>query len=335
MSEETETTEIKPDPPKAPGGWRDRPAVPRIAPDGFRYSRRWVLVPETDVLRRGRYNKVYGYSVRTLARMTGLKPGAVYKDIGAGKLLPHDLGSVIRWIIANVRPGSEGGLDMAPPLWRFYDNHSLIAAAPKSVRPQRSRGREIPLAVQMPPVQTYEDMARLFWTHRARLRDFSGASYPLARRLLELDGVDPASLQSTRNPSGVLQPHKQVRTVARALRSLARLGVLLYDPATLTWSMAPFPNDLEGVLEGLRTEGFEGAELIERHIAIENDLFSLPMAKRLLAHMRTNRLTAKSCGRDRRLWITTNLSRVFHGYRTRKIFRQPGSASPADPERPA
>lgn len=323
---EGEHVEQKP----TPSGWGDRPAQ-RVAIEGHRYSRRYVLVPEGDVLKRGRNGKVFGYNVRTLARLAGLSTSAVSKDIAAKKLDPWDLSSIIRWVVARVRPPADVDLDTAPPLWHHYDNYSLIAGPVR--RPEGAN--QIYLAVPMPAHQAHEEMVRLFWAQRGKLAVFRGSSYELAWRMFELDGIDRASLEPHADRSGRMQPHPRIRMAARSLRRLVTLGVLLHDEATGAWTMAPFPNTIEGVTEGLRKEGFQQAEIRGRHVAIDRDLFALSSARRLLAHMRTNRLTSSTCGRDKRLWIVNGMDRAFHGYKERRIFRTPGEVAPVGPEQPA
>ncbi len=64
-------------------------------PDGYRDSHRWVTVPSSDVEKRGRNSKVWGYNVRTIARLAGVATNVVRKAIAAGTVQPHDIGSVI------------------------------------------------------------------------------------------------------------------------------------------------------------------------------------------------------------------------------------------------
>ncbi len=240
------------------------------------------------------------------------------------------MGSVLHWVIRQVRPGDTADFETLPPLWRHLDNFTLLAGAPRQGRSPNA----ICLAVPMPPVQAREEMIRLFWAHRGKISGFVGNSSDLARRLLELDGIDPGSLGHQTDPSGRVRQHRHVRQAAKTLRQLVTIGVLTHDESG--WAMAPAPVDLDGVTEGLRSEGFAEAEILERHIAIGRDLFSLPAARRLLAYMRTNRLKANRCGRDRRLWIVTGMDRAFHGYKERKVFRQrglrPDDGDPADLE---
>ena len=313
-----------------PAGWSDRPAK-RAQVEGHRYSRRYVLVPEGDVLRSGRNGKVFGYNVRTLARLAGLSTSAVSKDIAAGKLKPWDLSSIIHWVVARVRPPPDIDIDTVPPLWHHYDNFSLIAGPVR----RTDGANQIYLAVTMPGHPAIEEMVRLFWAQRGKLASFRGSSIELAGHMFQLDGIDSASLLPHTDRSGRTQPHPRIRMAARALRRMVTLGVLVHDPEAGSWAMAPFPTSIEDVAAGLRAEGFEEAEVKGRHIAIGRDLFALSSARRLLAHMRTNRLKSHTCGRDKRLWIVNGMDRAFHGYKERKVFRRSGEASPEGPEQPA
>ena len=98
--------------------------------------------------------------------------------------------------------------------------------------------------------------------------------------------------------------------------------MLTLDWEAMRWDLAPFPTDIEDVLRGLMREGFIHAMIVESHIVIGRDWFSLGDSKRLLAYMRTNRLTANACGRDWRIWIVGALYRAMHGYKERRIFRR-------------
>lgn len=335
MSEGT-IDEVEVVPAAKPSGWKNWAERRRAdaalgkfyqrpeAPPGFRDGKRYVTVPEADVLKRGPYSKICGYNARTVARLVGMHPATIRKALDAKEFSLHDLGSVLRWVIGKVRPGDVAEVDAVPPLWRHYDTFSLLSV-PSSPRGKRNH---ILLAVQMPRGSAREEAVRLFWANRVKIKAFRGASYPLAVRLLELDGITFANLPA-RPPrkAGVSSPrkrdpHPEIHWLAKTLRGLVTLGVLTYDKDTGVWAMAPFPVDLEGTLAGLREEGFVAAEIVERHIVIGPDWLSLAAGRRLLAYMRTNRLKAKDCGRDRRLWIITGMDRVMHGYRERQIFRR-------------
>lgn len=303
--------------PRAAGWWDRPPPARRIAPPGYRYGRRWVLVNEIDVLKRGRYSKIFGYSVKSLARLVGVKPKSVHADVAAGLLDPHDLGSVIRWSIGKVRTGAKPDVETIPPLWRFFDGYSLIA----DFAPLRT-STILPLAVPMPTAPERKELVKLFWTHRVKLAGFVGSSQALAKRLLELDGIDIEDLPPRQDPSGPA-PHRAIRTTATAMRHLAECGVLNHDKAAKTWTWAPFPKTLEAIADGLRSEGYEAVQVIERHIVIGDDMFSRSSASRLLAYMRTNRIKAPRCGRDRRLWIVAGMDRAMHSYKKRVIYRTP------------
>lgn len=293
---------------------------------GHRYSRRWVLVPEDDVLKAGRHGQVYGYNTRTIARLAGTTYQVVNAAIAAKKLRPHDLASTLQWIIHRVHSKARGStdLDSVPPLWRFFDNYSLIAGLQGSPRSPK----HLPLAVPMPNAALAE-VVIMFWTYRRQLVGFRGSQRSLALRLFELDGVPQEHLGGTVDSSGHPQAHHAIKTLASSLRRLVDKGVLTHDPETKVWAMALFPRDLAGVTEGLRAEGFLEAEIIEHHIAIGRDLFSLSMASRLLAYMRTHRLKASACGRDKRLWIVMAMDRAMHSYKRRQIFRKAPTSRPA------
>lgn len=317
MSSEGTTTNTTP--PARPNRWAS--AVRPPPPDGFRYSHRWILVPEADVLTRGRNSRVWGYNARTLARLLGITTAKLQQAINAGAFQPQDLGSVIRWTIEQMRPG-DAKVGALPPLWRAYDGFTMLSIS-KANRGATSTSKLIPLAVQMPTGPDAEDVVRAVWGHRAKLRGFTGSARALARLLLELDGIDPAEFSTT---------HRCIAYTAKILLRLVKHGVLTLDSETKLWEWAPFPADLPGVLAGLRGAGFEQAEIVGRHICIERDLYSFQAAHRLLSYMRTNRVRASSCGRDLRLWIICNMDRVMHGYKQRRIFRRSTTSldAPAD-----
>lgn len=319
---EGETVERTP----SASGWSDRPAK-RVAIEGYRYSRRYVLVPEADVLKTGRNGKVFGYNVRTLAKLVGMSTSNVSKDIAKGLVNPWDLASILRWVIQRVKPPAEVDIETAPPLWRHFDKFSLIAGPTRGPM----GANQIYLAVQMPSHPASEEMVRLFWAQRGKLASFRGSSYELAWRMFELDGISPESLLPHADRSGRMQPHSRIRMAARVLRRLVTAGVLVHDEAAKSWAMAPFPATLEEVTDALRVEGFGEAEIRGHHIGIGRDLFALSAARRLLAYMRTNRLKSTTCGRDKRLWIVNGMERAFHGYKERRIFRRSGEPAPEDP----
>jgi len=312
------TTDTAPPRPARPNTWAS--AVRPPPPDGFRYSHRWILVPEADVLTRGRNSRVWGYNARTLSRLLGITTAKLQQAINAGQFQPADLGSVIRWTIEQMRPG-DPKVGALPPLWRAYDGFTMLSIS-KAHRGATGTSKLIPLAVQMPTGPDAEEVVRSLWGHRAKLRGFNGSANALARLLLELDGIDPAEFSAT---------HRCIAGVAKILLRLVKHGVLTLDAETKLWGWAPFPSTLAGVLDGLRSEGFQQAEIVGRHIAIERDLYSFQAAHRLLSYMRTNRVRASACGRDLRLWIICNMDRVMHGYKQRRIFRR----STTSPDAPA
>lgn len=280
-------------------------------PEGFRESRRWVICHAVDVPKSGRNGRTFGYNVKTVARLAGVTPNCVRKAVRAAELVMHDLSSVLGWVIRMQRlcpAGRTGDPAVAPDLWAFYDNYTLLWSG--NYRPRSDQ--QIQLAVQMPQGQMREDMVRLFWQFRHRLAGFAGNRRDLARRIFELDGIRRAD-----------QTTSMVIYGSHTLRALIEAGVLLHDQTTKVWSMAPFPADHESVSAALQGEGFE-TQIVHRHIVIGREWFSLSDAKRLLAYARTNRIKGTSCGRDKRLWIVAGMDRAMHGYKTRQVFRRSG-----------
>lgn len=292
--------------------WHNK--VPVAPPEGHRLSRRNVTLPNSDAATRGRYSRVWGYTAHTIARLAGVSVSTVRKAIVAGTVKPHDLGSIFAWVIHVVRPGRDEDLDKGPPLWQFFDNYTLVRGLSQL---RQTNPNIVPLAVPMPYGPAVKDMVLLFWRHRTKVDGFVGTRTDLARRLHELDGIAPGDM-----------PRSKLGQASATLRRLVAHGVIVHDPAAKSWRMAPFPSDIEGTLAGLVAEGFVDAWVYERHIVIGADAYSLTAARRLLAYMRTSRLTAKTCGRDRRMWIITGMDRVMHGYKERKIFRRSRPTTP-------
>ena len=290
-------------------------------PPGHRERRRWVTVCESDVPRQGRNGRTFGYNVKTVARLVNLSPSVVRRAIRAKELVMHDLECVLQWVIARVRPcpaGRIGDPAVAPPLWSYYDNFTLLWGGPRTPWGPN----QVHLAVPMPLGEIREDMTRMFWKYRGTLNGWAGSGRELARLIYELDGVKREDMPTTKVGAG-----------ATALRTLVRLGVLTHDKVTRIWRMAKFPITLEAVADGLRAEGFESIELKHDHIWIGRDAYSLSDSRRLLAYMRTNRIKAKDCGRDKRIWIVGGMDRAMHGYKERKVFRfrrQSGFGVPAE-----
>lgn len=284
-----------------------------------------MTVYEADFPRRGRNGRTYGYNVKTVARLAGVSPGIVRRAIKAGELAMHDLEAVLRWVISTVRPcpaGRVGDPAVAPALWGFYDNFSLLWGGPRTPLGPN----QVHLAVPMPLGEMREDMTRMFWKYRGTLNGFAGSGRELARRIYELEGIKREDMPLAKAIAG-----------GAALHTLVRLGVLTHDKETQVWRMAKFPGTLDAVADGLRAEGFE-LEVRNGHVWIGRDAFSLSDARRLLAYMRTNRIKAKACGRDKRIWIVGGMDRAMHGYKERKVFRFrrsglgiPTERVPADP----
>ena len=317
MSEGTigddEAVQVTPERVRRRGSWLTRDGTPYQRPkppDGYRESHRYCTVPEADVLKRGRAARTFGYNVNTVARLAGKSTSRVRKAMKAGEFALHDLASVLGWITRNLpmcASAMAGDPAVAPALPEFYSHFTMLWGGPR----KPSGPHQIRLAVPMPVGQAREDMTRMFWRYRTDLQGFRGTARELARRIYELDGIARDDV-----------PASKISYGGQTLYALVECGVLTLDREAMRWDLAPFPTDIEDVLRGLMREGFIHATIVESHIVIGRDWCSLGDSKRLLAYMRTSRLTASACGRGWRIWIVGALYRAMHGYKERRIFRR-------------